>query len=74
MRKIILLFIIFLAFLHSSISAANEVSAPAYSISNQEQIISIFDQSSNQTDFIGTDFLELTEDEISHFEKNSLPP
>ncbi len=69
MKKIISLFIVFLAYFHPSISNAKEVNTTIFSISNQEQTTPIFNQSTSQTDFIGTDLLELTEDDISHFEK-----
>ncbi len=50
-------------------SNVKEVNTSFFSISNQEQTTPIFNQSATQTDFIGTDLLELTEDDISHFEK-----
>lgn len=50
-------------------SNAKEVNSSVFSIYNQEQSTPVFNQSTTQTDFIGTDLLELTEDEISHFEK-----
>lgn len=50
-------------------SNAMEINNTFFTISHQEQTTPIFNQSATQTDFIGTDLLELTEDEISHFEK-----
>jgi hypothetical protein len=72
MKKIISLFIVFLAYFHPAMSNAKEVNNTIFSITHQEQSNSIFNQPATQNDFIGTDLLELTEDEISHFEKKFL--
>jgi hypothetical protein len=69
MKKILSLFIVFLAYFHPAMSNAKEVNTTIFSITNQQQTNSIFNQPASQIDFIGTDLLELTEDEISHFEK-----
>lgn len=73
MKKIIFLFIVFLAFFHPLMSNAKEVGATVYNFSNQEQTTSFINHPATQADFISTDLLELTEDEISHFEKKFLP-
>lgn len=59
----------FLAYLHPSLSHAKEVNTAFFSISNQEQTSSIFNQSTNPIELIESDLLELAEDELNHFDK-----
>jgi hypothetical protein len=69
MKKIIFLFIVFLAFTQYTSSASNYVKRTVHFISNQVQSNASFNQNLFPSDFIGTDLLELAEDELSHFEK-----
>lgn len=69
MKKIISLFIVFLAFFHPSITHAEEVNTTISPINIQVQTNSIFNQKASKIEFLGSDLFELTEDEISHFEK-----
>ncbi|MEI6264213.1 MAG: hypothetical protein WCP74_03865 [Sphingobacteriia bacterium] len=67
MKKIIFLLIVFFGLIHHTSNASTLVRRSVSFVSIQEK--DGFSQSLLQSDFIGTDLLELTEDELNHFEK-----
>jgi hypothetical protein len=69
MKIFTIFFIVLLAFLHPTLSNAKDVNITTFSCPNQELAISNYSQAESKINFIETDLIELTEDDISHFER-----
>ena len=67
MKKIIYFLIVASAFIFPTNKILKEVKARFFAHQVQQQ--SVLDKSANQSNFVGTDLLELSEDDINHFEK-----